>query len=70
MEKQLKKGQVWIYTLSQVPVVGTYQGITEIPRVMGEQVVIDFETTGTQILYYKYSRCSRIPFTERVILPQ
>ena len=59
-----------VYALCYIVVVGTHQGITEIPRMFCELVIVNIKAQRTQILYGKYGCSSGIPFTESMYLPQ
>ena len=67
-EKLYEEGLVWLYAFLGITIIGTYKGITEIPGIISEQFVIYIETTRTEIFDNKNSRCSRVSFTERMVL--
>ena len=60
---------VWLYSFLRITVIGTYQCVAEVPRVISKQLIIHFEATRTQIFDDKYGSCSSITFTERMVLP-
>ena len=60
---------VWLYAFLGITIIGTYKGITEVPGIISEQFVIYIETTRAEIFDNENSRCSRVSFTERMVLP-
>ena len=68
-EKLYEEGLVWLYALLGISIIGPYKGITEVPGIISEQFVIYIETTRTEIFDNENSRCSRVSFTERMVLP-
>ncbi|EJX05047.1 hypothetical protein EVA_06846 [gut metagenome] len=51
-------------------IVGSYQGIPEIPRVPCKQAVVDVKPDGAQVLNGKYRCCAGISFAKRMNLPE
>ena len=68
-EELHEEGLVWLYALLGISIIGPYKGITEVPGIISEQFVIYIETTRTEIFDNENSRCSRVSFTERMVLP-
>ncbi|MCQ2111596.1 MAG: hypothetical protein MJY79_08905, partial [Bacteroidaceae bacterium] len=60
-----EEGFVWLYAFLRITVIGAYQGVTEVPGIISEQLNINIETARMQILYYEYRCCSSITFAER-----
>jgi len=56
--------------VSQIVIVGPYEGITEIPRIFSEYIVGDIKTEGTEIFDKENRRCSGVAFAEHMDLPQ
>ena len=68
-EKLYEERLVWLYAFLGITIIGTYKGITEVPGIISEQFVIYIKTTRTEIFDNENSRCSRVSFTERMVLP-
>ena len=58
-----------VNAFAQIVVVGTNQGITEIPGMIGKRFVADIKTKRAQVFDCKYCRCAGISLTESVNLP-
>ena len=52
-----------------IEIVCTYKGVPEIPRMGGEQVIVDRKTERTQILDKKNGGGTCIPFSKWMNLP-
>lgn len=58
------------YLFPHVLVVGAYQGIAEIPGVVGEGLVVDLEAYRAEVLYGKYGGGACVALAEGVYLPE
>ena len=54
------------YSVFQVIVIGSYQGVAEKPRVSLERVILHIESEIAEIFYQEYSGCAGIALTERM----
>ncbi len=68
-EKLYKERLVWLYAFLGITIIGTYKGIMEVPGIVCKQLIVYLETTRTEISDNENSSCSRISFTERMVLP-
>ena len=59
-----------VYSQTCILVVGPHQCITEIPRMLGKEVVADVESYRTKILYRKDSCCASITLAKSMYLPK
>ena len=68
-EELFQESGVTLNPLGYILVIGPYKRIPEIPRMHGKQVIGNVEPDGRQILNGENNCRSRVPFSERMYLP-